>query len=362
MLNHMRILSIETSCDETAIAIVEAKGKKPVFQVLAHVVASQAKLHAKYGGVYPTLAKRQHQIHLPLVLAKAVKKAGSQKTWRPLDAVALTVGPGLDPCLWTGIEFAKNLAKQWGVPIIPVNHIEGHLVISLLASNLAKPSLIKLGLAKFPAVALIVSGGHTQLILVKGIGKYKILGETRDDAAGECFDKTARILGLSYPGGPAIAKLAVLKKSPLGLRPKGDLGIKLPRPMMHTKDYDFSFSGLKTAVLYDYQSRSPKVRKSKEYIRAMAKEIQQAIIDVLVFKTTRAAEEHNAKSIILGGGVAANRELRKQFKHKARYPVFVAKKELCTDNGLMIALAGYFNRQNKTKKYERIVSQPNLTL
>src|SRR3989344_1753826 len=358
MLNHMRILSIETSCDETAIAIVEAKGKRPVFQVLAHVVASQVKLHAKYGGVYPTLAKRQHQINLPLVLAKAIQKAGSQETWRPLDAIALTVGPGLDPCLWTGIEFAKNLAKQWGVPIIPVNHIEGHLIISLCMPKLRLGFNPKRSLGRiFPAIALIVSGGHTQLMLVKGIGKYKILGETRDDAAGECFDKTARILGLSYPGGPAIAKLAVLKKSPLGLRPKGDLGIKLPRPMMHTKDYDFSFSGLKTAVLYDYQSRSPKVRKSKEYIWAMAKEIQQAIIDVLVATTMRAAEENNAKNIILGGGVAANKELRKRFKG-----ALIAPPELCTDNGLMIALAGYFNRQKKTKKYERIVSQPNLTL
>ncbi|MBI2642616.1 MAG: tRNA (adenosine(37)-N6)-threonylcarbamoyltransferase complex transferase subunit TsaD [Candidatus Wildermuthbacteria bacterium] len=360
MIKLMRILSIETSCDETAIAIVEAKGKKPVFQVLSHIVASQVKLHAKYGGVYPTLAKRQHQIHLPLVLARAVKKAGSQKTWRPLDAIAVTVGPGLDPCLWAGITFAQALAEQWRVPIIPVNHIEGHLVISLLSSNLAKPSFIKLGLAKFPAIALIVSGGHTQLILVKGIGKYKILGETRDDAAGECFDKTARILGLGYPGGPAIAKLA---SSKLGLAKFGQnlakpsLRISLPRPMMRTKDYDFSFSGLKTAVLYDCQSRSLKVRKSKEYIQTMAKEIQQAIIDVLVAKTMRAAEEYNAKRIILGGGVAANKELRKRFKG-----AFMAPPKLCTDNGLMIALAGYFNRKKETKKYSRIVSEPNLTI
>ncbi|MDO8577521.1 MAG: tRNA (adenosine(37)-N6)-threonylcarbamoyltransferase complex transferase subunit TsaD [Candidatus Wildermuthbacteria bacterium] len=360
MLNHMRILSIETSCDETAIAVVEAKGRKPVFQVLSHIVASQAKLHAKYGGVYPTLAKRQHQINLPLALAKAIKKAGSQKTWRPLDAIALTVGPGLDPCLWTGIEFAKSLAKQWNVPIIPVNHIEGHLIISLMEN---KESKFQIPNAKttFPAIALIVSGGHTQLILVKNIGKYKILGETRDDAAGECFDKAARILGLGYPGGPVIAKLADMPRPRLG-NPRRGLGINLPRPMIYTKDYDFSFSGLKTAVLYDCQSRSLKVRKSKEYIQAMAKEIQQAVIDVLVAKTKRAAEDLEAKSIILGGGVAANTELRKQLAHKTRYPVLVAKKELCTDNGLMIALAGYFNRKKKTKKYERIVSKPNLTI
>ncbi|OHA64124.1 MAG: tRNA (adenosine(37)-N6)-threonylcarbamoyltransferase complex transferase subunit TsaD [Candidatus Wildermuthbacteria bacterium RIFCSPHIGHO2_01_FULL_48_25] len=355
-MKHMRILSIETSCDETAIAVVEAKLGR--FEVLAHVVASQVKLHAKYGGVYPTLAKRTHQKNLPIVLAKTLKEAGSTKAaWKPLDAIALTVGPGLDPCLWAGIEFAKTLAQEWDVPIIPVNHIEGHLIISLLASNLARPSLLKLGRAKFPAVALIVSGGHTQLILVKGIGKYKILGETRDDAAGECFDKTARILGLPYPGGPAIAKLAALPKLRLGRGPKRSLGISLPRPMLHSKDYDFSFSGLKTAVLYDYQSRSPKIRKSKEYIQAMAREIQQAIIDVLVEKTMRAAEEFEVKSIVLGGGVAANKELRKRFKG-----ALMAPSELCTDNGLMIALAGYFNRAKKTKRYGRIVSQPNLTI
>lgn len=322
------------------MAVVAAKNKN--IKVLSHVVASQAKLHAKYGGVYPTLAKRQHQKNLPLILKK-VKTQG-------IDAIALTVGPGLDPCLWTGIEFAKALAKEWDVPIIPTNHIEGHLVISLLVP---KPGLGR----KLPAVALIVSGGHTQLILVKGIGKYKILGETRDDAAGECFDKTARILGLGYPGGPAIAKLASL--------PKPGLGIKLPRPMMHTKDYDFSFSGLKTAVLYDYQSRSPKIKKSKEYIRAMAKEIQQSIVDVLVAKTLRAAREHGAQSVILGGGVAANRELRRQLGlelKRAGYKLLAAAPKLCTDNGLMIALAGYFHKDKQTKNYARIVSKPNLTL
>ncbi|MBI2641975.1 MAG: tRNA (adenosine(37)-N6)-threonylcarbamoyltransferase complex transferase subunit TsaD [Candidatus Wildermuthbacteria bacterium] len=347
----MRILAIETSCDETAIAIVETKGKKPVFQVLSHIVASQVKLHAKYGGVYPALAKREHQKNLPRII----------KLVRPyqVDYVAVTVGPGLDPCLWTGIEFAKALAKEWNVPIIPVNHIEGHLIISLCMPKSPLGLRPKGDLNRqFPAVALIVSGGHTQLILVKGIGKYKIIGETRDDAAGECFDKTARILGLPYPGGPAIAREATqLGDSVPKLGTESPSKTKLPRPMMHTKNYDFSFSGLKTAVLYDYQSQSPKVRKSKEYIQAMAKEIQQAIIDVLVAKTLRAAEEYNAKSIVLGGGVAANKELRKRFKG-----AFMAPPKLCTDNGLMIALAGYFNRQKKTKKYSRIVSLPNLTL
>lgn len=341
----MKILSIETSCDETALAVVVAKNKS--IKVLSHVVASQAKLHAKYGGVYPTLAKRQHQKNLPIVL----KKIQTQN----IDAIALTVGPGLDPCLWTGIEFAKKLAQDWDVPIIPVNHIEGHLVMSLLGN---KKSKIQIPNSKtFPALALIVSGGHTQLILVKSIGKYKILGETRDDAAGEAFDKTARILGLGYPGGPAIAKLAA--------HPKSDLKIALPRPMMHTKDYDFSFSGLKTAVLYDYQSRSPKVRKSKEYIRVMAKEIQQSIIDVLIAKTLAAAREHGAQSVILGGGVAANKELRKQLKlelKRAGYNLLAAAPELCTDNGLMIALAGYLHREKKTKNYSRIVSKPNLAI
>tara|TARA_Y100000310_G_C20485094_1_gene716513 strand:+ start:83 stop:676 length:594 start_codon:yes stop_codon:yes gene_type:complete len=196
---------------------------------------------------------------------------------------------------------------------------------------------------------------------MKGIGKYQLLGETRDDAAGEAFDKTARILGLSYPGGPAIAKLATLPRRDLGT-PRSRLGIKLPRPMLHTKDFDFSFSGLKTAVLYDYQKRTKKVRESKEYIQGMAKEIQQAIIDVLLAKTLRAARQYKAKSIILGGGVSANEELRKQLLKETKQEkiaLFLPEKSLATDNGLMPAFVGYFT---KAKNPNPIVADPNLRL
>ena len=352
----MRILSIETSCDDTGIAILEIKNKR--FRVVANELSSQVKLHAKYGGVYPSLAKREHQKNLPLILKKLLPQE--------IEYITVTVGPGLDPCLWAGITFAQELAKKWGVPIIPVNHIEGHLIISLLSQRNAI-SNFKFLISKrtFPSLALIVSGGHTQLILVKGIGNYKIIGETRDDAAGEAFDKTARILGLPYPGGPAIAAAAAKIRNPKH-EIQNTFRIKLPRPMIHTKDFDFSFSGLKTAVLYDFQSRSKKVQKSKPYIQTMAKEIQQAIIDVLLAKTMRAAEEYGAKSIILGGGVAANKELRLQFQKcsmlRFEHYFFVAPPDLCTDNGLMIALAGYFHRKEHVKNVNRISAQPNLRL
>jgi len=213
----------------------------------------------------------------------------------------------------------------------------------------------------FPAICLVISGGHTQLILMKNIGKYKIIGETRDDAAGECFDKTARILGLDYPGGPAIAAEAQnFKLQSL------DFKIKLPRPMIHQKNYDFSFSGLKTAVLYNFKNQLPKIRKSKKYIQAMSAEIQQAIIDVLLKKTIKAAKKYKAKSIILGGGVAANKELRKQFERKIKKEIpnskfQVPSPEFSTDNAVMIGIAGYFNIK-KAKNWEKIKADANLKI
>jgi N6-L-threonylcarbamoyladenine synthase len=344
----MNILGIETSCDDTGIAILEARKKPwPSFRILSNVVTSQIEVHKKYGGVYPSLAKREHIANLPIVLAQALKKA---KTSR-VDAIAVTYGPGLSPCLWTGINFAKKLAQEWKVPLIPTDHMEGHLLVGLFTAKKQKP--------QFPAIALLISGGHTQLLLTKGIGKYQLLGETRDDAAGEAFDKTARILGLSYPGGPAIAKLAAMAKS--------NATIKLPRPMLHTKDFDFSFSGLKTAVLYDYQKRTKKVQKSQEYIQAMAQEIQRAICDVVVKKTLAAAWQYKAKTIILGGGVAANKALRNQLEKETKkedIALFLPEKSLATDNGIMPALAGYFLFQKKEypKNAESLEANPNLKL
>lgn len=394
----MIILSIETSCDDTGIAILSAKGEphpeadEPRAQasgwkVLANIIASQIKIHKEYGGVFPAMAKREHQKNLVPVLVKALKEAKLlklknkkeeieesknkklkkildreselykklnlflQKYEIPnIDLIAVTNGPGLEPCLWVGVNLAKSLSFFWKKPIVPINHIESHILVNFLDL----PTQTKNKKIKFPAIALIVSGGHTQLILIKSIGKYKILGETRDDAAGECFDKCAKILGLDYPGGPIISKLAKNAKTS---------DIKLPRPMLNTKDYDFSFSGLKTAVLYaDMKVKN----KTAKYKKEMAKEVQQAIIDVLIKKTIKAVKDFNAKSLILGGGVTANKELKKQFKEKLKKEslkteLFAPTPKLSTDNALMIAVAGFFHRK-KIKPWQKIKADSNLRI
>ena len=377
------ILAIETSCDDTGISIVKSgSGKDPAFSVLANIVSSQIEVHKKWGGVYPMLAKREHQKNLVPVLEKALrqsrllnknaKKNTADQALKKIleredklhkmlkvflaryekpkiDAIAVTTGPGLEPCLWVGVNFAKALSHTWNIPIIAVNHVKAHIFVNTLKAN----SLEELKKENFPAICLIVSGGHTQLFLMEDFGKYKILGETRDDAAGECFDKVAKILKLGYPGGPIISKLA---------RQRKQFSIKLPRPMMNTKDYDFSFSGLKTAALYNFK----KAKKSKEYIAEMCAETQQAIVDVLLKKTIKAAKDFKAKTIILGGGVVANDELRKRFKEKIntmipRPSLLIPDKDLCTDNALMIAIAGYFRfRQRKIEKWENIEANANL--
>ena len=330
----MKILAIETSCDETSVAIVEAKGglKNPSFEILSNVVLSQIKIHARWGGVVPMMAKREHQKNLIPIFKKALIKSellkpttvvGSQNR-QPLsvlailnrepelleqflkfiptikipkiDVIAVTVGPGLEPALWVGVNFAKALATVWNKPIVGVNHMEGHVVASLLKLNLkSKISEIM----QFPAIALLVSGGHTELVLIKKWGDYKIVGQTRDDAAGECFDKTARMLELPYPGGPQIAKQAEnFKKYPLTFRiggwtrreiEKEAFNIKLPRPMIDSKDYDFSFSGLKTAVLYMLRDMKERRVNIGDFTPMICNEIQQAIIDVLISKTIKAA-------------------------------------------------------------------------
>jgi len=394
----MIILTIDTSCDDTCIAILKIKNQKSKigdarFDVLSNIVSSQVEVHQKYGGVYPFLAKREHQKNLVPVLKKALRQGlrvslsrtphGKQKFEKP-NLIAVTVGPGLEPCLWVGVNFAKALAYSWNLPIIPVNHIEAHILANFLNTKykILNPVRGQRSLAEaqrkqtsngvntkylLPAICLVVSGGHTQLILIKNIGIYKIIGETRDDAAGECFDKTARILGLGYPGGPAIAAEAV-KLSTIHYK----LQTELPRPMINSKDYDFSFSGLKTAVLYDFKKRPASVKTTagkprKEYIREMAKEIQQAIIDVLIKKTIKAAKDYRAKSIILGGGVAANKELRKQFNYKLRtinYKLnfLVPPRKFCTDNAVMIGIAGYFNRGKASKNWKKIKVDANLRI
>lgn len=385
----MIILAIETSCDDTSIALIQTREKERVsFNILSNIVSSQIEIHKKWGGVYPTLARREHQRNLIPVLEKVLKESkkfritdrrikisGPQlktlksifkkepellngfldfipKIKKPeIEVIALTVGPGLEPCLWTGINFARALSYLWQVPIIQVNHIEAHIY----ANFIDEPKIL------FPAVCLVVSGGHTQLILMKNHGQYKVLGETQDDAAGECLDKVARILGLEYPGGPVIESES--KKFTIC---NPDFKIKLPRPMIHSKDYNFSFSGLKTAVLYDFKERSPKIRKDKNYIRQICAETQQSVIDVLIYKTIKAVKNYGIKSIILGGGVTANKELRKQFVKKTgkEFPdlkLYIPNSEFCTDNGVMVAVVSFFHRKDK-KNWKKIKAQADLRI
>lgn len=310
----MKILAIETSCDETAVAIVENGNV-----ILANVVATSKEMQAQYGGIYPEMAAREQVKVMVPVLTQAlrVKRKGER-----IDAIAVTVGPGLIGSLLVGVETAKTLAFVLNKPIIPVNHVLAHLYANWLCGE-KQP--------EFPAVCLIVSGGHTELLLMKGHGNFQVLGQTLDDAAGEAFDKTARLIGFPYPGGPAIQKEAE----------KGNAkAFNFPRGMISSKDFNFSFSGLKTAVLREYKS----IKKLTSQTRAdLAASIQEAIVDVLVRKTLKAVEEFKPKSILIAGGVAANSLLRKQFQDKVQTPVFIPPPDLCTDNASYIAAYAYFN-------------------
>lgn len=292
----MKVLAIETSCDETGIALVE--GEKLAggytFAVKKAALLSQALLHAPYGGVYPNLAKREHEKNLPALFAEFKDEQ--------YDAVAVTAGPGLEPALWTGIEFAKKLAKEKGVPLLPVNHMEGHLISSLarLENNKFQISNIKL-----PVLALLISGGHTELVLMKEWFEYQVIGRTLDDAAGEAFDKVARMLELPYPGGPHISRLATEARTK-----SQTSNIKLPRPMMHSGTCDFSFSGLKTAALYQLRDKT----LTDEQKAAFAAEFEDSVGDVLVAKTKKALEDSGARTFVIGGGVAANKYLRERLQ------------------------------------------------
>lgn len=349
-------LAIETSCDDTAISILCAnenkQGELQKIEALSNIVSSQTAIHKGYGGVYPFLAKREHKKNLPLVFGQAVKNINFAK----IRFIAVTQGPGLDPCLWAGINFAQNLATKYNKPLVGANHLEAHFLANLLTLKISEKEFAKKYL---PAMCLVVSGGHTLLFLARAIGDYKLVGQTVDDAAGECFDKTARILGLNYPGGPEIAGLAQ------NYLANSKFNIKLPRPMINQKNYNFSFSGLKTAVLYFHQNQTIETQKSKEYLRAMSCEIQQAIVDVLVSKTKRAAANYKVKSIIIGGGVSANKELRRQMQNITRQlqiKFLAPSVNFSLDNAAMAGVAGYFAwRQGKTiKNPSDLVSAPNM--
>ena len=330
----MKILAIETSCDETAIALLDIDGplKKPNIKILANTLLSQAKLHEAYGGVYPNLAKREHQKNLPILLDQVLLQARSlELEASDIDCIAVTEGPGLEPALWTGIVFAEDLAKKWVKPLVGINHMEGH-ILSILPDLKERESL------ELPALALLVSGGHTELVYMKDFGEYEVIGRTRDDAVGEAFDKVARMLGLTYPGGPEISKRAELARG------KGrEDSIELPRPMIHSKDFDFSFSGLKTSVLYKVKEVE---ELSPEFIEDMSRAFEDAAVETLVEKTRRALNKFDeVKTLIVGGGVSANKFLTQclekmiqEFQDKS---LKIALRDLSTDNAVMIGLVAY---------------------
>ncbi|MEY4731892.1 MAG: hypothetical protein RL681_838 [Candidatus Parcubacteria bacterium] len=338
----MRILAIETSCDESAIALLECTGglAAPKFRIMKDALASQVKIHRPFGGVVPNLAKREHLKNLP-ILWKKLRMTDADM--RRVDVIAVTSGPGLEPALWAGITFAQDMAKQYGKPLVGANHLEGHLYSFLLTEKRGASYRIS-GITKlFPAIGLIVSGGHTTLMLLKDLRTRKKLGETRDDAVGEAFDKVARILGLPYPGGPEVQKIAL----------RGNANaIPFPRPMADQKNHDFSFSGLKTAVLY-YTRDNPHADKAD-----VAASFQEAALDVLLKKASRAVREFSARSILLSGGVAANKPLRDKLAGAAKQlgiRFLVAEFEHNTDNAVMIGVAAYINFLKK-KKYPLIAN------
>jgi len=394
----MTILGIETSCDETSAAVVRFDDTKST--LLSQSTATSLSLHAATGGIIPEGAAREQLKYILPVINQVMTETfpgwdDEKHTIPPIDAIAVTYGPGLIGSLLVGVETAKTLSLLWGKPLIPVNHLYGHIFANWLIANgkslIERPYAIRhmpYAAIAFPAIALVVSGGHTDLVLMENEKNLKVIGGTRDDAAGEAFDKIGRLLGLSYPAGPEISHLAE----------KGDpKAFPLPRPMLGSKDFDFSFSGLKTAVLYlvktngwefsssvipgtngsedsgislDSNVRDPgqhtaarMTKNDNQLLPDICASFQQAIVDVLVKKTLKAAKEYNVKSILLGGGVAANDLLREQMEIQALRLLpdarfFVPAKSLCTDNAAMIAAAAYFN--NKPVAWEKITADPEL--
>lgn len=365
----MIILGIETSCDETSVSIIKASSDR--IEVLSNIVSSQIKLHSEWGGVVPNLAAREHLKNISPVLKRAL--TCSKKNIKDIDLISVTKGPGLMPALLIGTSFAKTISYIWEKPLIGIHHIEGHIYANFIDSKLSARSLTKKNTVtiykgrgsriKFPILCLVVSGGHTQLILMKDHLQYKIIGETQDDAAGEAFDKVARILGLGYPGGPAISAEAEKSNRQISDLPlRQDSGeaskiqISLPRPMINSGDFNFSFSGLKTAVLYKTKKMSlSQISNLKSQI---CREFQQAVIDVLICKTVNAAEKYNPETIILAGGVSANKELQKQMasaiKDNLPHSKFkIPNSEFSLDNAAMIAAASYFRWKNMSEKQKK---------
>lgn len=392
----MKIMSIETSCDETAVSIVEATDEKnPKFKVLSNALFSQAKLHEEFGGVFPNLARREHQKNLVPLFLKTLKKVEpnfsesrinnleSRKLRTKsrklkvllarepellkqfekhilnlknpgIDKIAVTAGPGLEVALWVGISFAKALSVLWKIPVIPVNHMQGHFL-----APLAEGKSIE-----FPALGLLISGGHTEIVNAKSPTSYKIIGQTLDDACGEAYDKVARILSLPYPGGPVVAKLAKeARQNFITHHSTINTSYTLPRPMINSKNLSFSFSGLKTAVLYLVKKIQDSEFNIPDSVRSqIAHEFEEAVKDVLVSKTKLAILQNpKAKTLVLGGGVSANDYIKKSLEvlAKANKLKFIcASKALATDNAVMIAIAGFYS---KTKPLSKIKANGTLT-
>ncbi|MEA4910799.1 tRNA N6-adenosine threonylcarbamoyltransferase [bioreactor metagenome] len=384
----MNLLAIETSCDETALAIFnfDKKQKKEIkFSVLSNHVLSQINIHREFGGVFPALAKREHAKNIVQIFEECLKEANlykeksvkirdtkkkkikklleresemcgeilslAQKIEKPdIDAAAITSGPGLAPALWVGINFAKALNILWGIKIYPINHMEGHIISAFVSPISEKNFLIKD--ISYPALALLISGGHTEINYFEKIGKYKKIGQTVDDATGEAFDKVARSLGLPYPGGPEISKIAALARTN-NLQIEKEF--KLPRPMLHSSDLNFSFSGLKTAVINTIKKMKEANKSDEEIKNKIALDFENAVTEILIKKIKDAVEKYNAKSLVIGGGVIANTFIRKnflEFSEKENLNLYLPEKFLTGDNAFMIgtvALHKIVNGKKKTK-------------
>ena len=380
--SYMRILAIETSCDETAVALLAftKQGTATRYHILAEKLYSQSDIHSTYGGVYPSLAKREHQKILPILtkelletasllqkdssaeitntiqdicvrepaMLSAIEQHFSHTKPEAIDVLAVTQGPGLAPALWVGVNFVRTLSLLWDIPVIPVNHMEGHIVSALITdTELITPD--------YPLLALLVSGGHTELVLADSPGAYQKIGQTLDDAAGEAFDKVARLLGLPYPGGPALAKLADVARKQNLTSPT-----TFPRPMLQDSTCNFSYAGLKTAVRVFCEKHRNLSDTDKA---AIAMEFENAVIETLTEKTRRALEIYTPKSIVVGGGVSANTHLRKAMHDLAeQYPntiLYLTNRTYATDNALMIALAAYINHTPVVA--ETLAAQANLS-
>ena len=346
----MIILGIETSCDETSVGVVDGDGF-----VLSNVVATQVDVHSRYGGIVPEVASRQHVLDMRPVCERAILESGID--WSDIDAVGVTYGPGLAGSLITGLNFSKALSSAISVPLVGVNHLEGHVYGAWIRTEENDPKPFQEHVGDKLIMCLIVSGGHTEIVLLEDHGKFRLLGETRDDAAGEAFDKAARVLGLRYPGGPEIQRVA-----------QGAPTIEpLPRAWMKGTDY-FSFSGLKTATLNRARSLGiyPPDNSVKEVdqtiIAGLAKAFQDSVVDVLVTKTVEAALRENCAGIVLVGGVAANQALRETLVKKSPLPVGIPPFEFCTDNGAMIAMSGLVNYRHGRRDQWDLDVIPNLRI